>query len=417
MKRPGRPRAGKDPARRRAVDAAIRHAEKVVRTTGVTGPVLFHPDTARSKSAETKTPRPNAPSHSRRSQPAPPADEQRYNPALEMEIRRVFGLPNPPAKRAPPSNPRQGDGKDGTGSRTAAAVERSSHKSVTASPTRKVGGGGSSTTGTSAGRPEQIKAPKPKKRKAPKPGARSEVKKPKAAKKPKPEIAVVRRTSAPATDRKKGAAANAASRLAINARMRLAADRVTSAPVSPFVELQRRWQVAFSYLQRFEEANPDAPDVIAARKRLVEVEAEWGRRQALPEDHPDYFPWPSTDAPDGTGGSVAVEWQEIGMLGYLGYHVGTTSQLTAAQRTRLLGHVFLMRLPPLNGVSYMQSWGSPDTGPRLRKIAEALAAFARNAKRRRNPNLAEAIRQWEADLSSLRRTHYVNRFDFAWPTA
>lgn len=186
---------------------------------------------------------------------------------------------------------------------------------------------------------------------------------------------------------------------------------------SPFVELQRRWQQAFTYLQRFEEANPDAPDIVAARERLAEVEVEWERRQALPQGHPDYFPWPTTDAPDGVGGGVAFEWQEIGMLSYLGYHVGTTSLLTAAHRTRLLGHVFLMRLPPLNGLAYMRSWGSPDTGPRLRKIAEALAAFARNAKRRKNPNLAEAIRQWEADLSFLRSAHYAGRFDFLWPAA
>ena len=413
MKRPGRPRAGQDSARRRAVDAAIRHAEKVVRATGVTGPVLFHPDASGPRPTEPKTSRPKRPTPSRSSQPPPPADERNYKSALEVEIRRVFGLPNPPAQSKPPSKPRQGDGKDGTGS--PAAVERPSRKSVAASPTRNAAGGRSSTTGASAGRPEQVKPPKPKRRKAPKSGARSEVKKVKTGKKSKPEIVVVRRTSAPATDRRKGAAANAASRLAINARMRSAADRVASAPVSPFVELQRRWQVAFSYLQRFEEANPDAPDVIAARKRLAEVEAEWARRQALPDGHPDYFPWPSTDAPNGTGGSVAVEWQEIGMLGYLGYHVGTTSQLTAAQRTRLLGHVFLMRLPPLNGIAYMRGWGSPDTGPRLRKIADALASFARNAKRRHKPNMAEAIRQWEADLSYLRRTHYAGRFDFAWP--
>jgi hypothetical protein len=36
-------------------------------------------------------------------------------------------------------------------------------------------------------------------------------------------------------------------------------------------------------------------------------------------------------------------------------------------------------------------------------MAEGLAAFARNAMRRGNPNLAEATRQWEDDLSYLRR--------------
>lgn len=206
-------------------------------------------------------------------------------------------------------------------------------------------------------------------------------------------------------------------RLAFNASQREAAADTTIAPASPFMELQRRWQAAFSYLQRFEESNPDAPDVLAAIERLKEVEAEWERRHNLSADHPDYFRWPSTEASLGDGSVAAGEWQEIGMFRYLGYHVGVTSELTAAQRTRLLHHIFVMRLPPLNGVAYMRSWASPGSGSRLRKMAEGLAAFARNAKRRRNPNLAEAIRQWEDDLSYLRGTFYVGRFDFPWPSS
>jgi len=48
-------------------------------------------------------------------------------------------------------------------------------------------------------------------------------------------------------------------------------------------------------------------------------------------------------------------------------------------------------------------------------MAEALAHFARNAKRRRNSNLADAIQQWEADMSFLRSSFYAGRFDFPWP--
>ncbi len=197
--------------------------------------------------------------------------------------------------------------------------------------------------------------------------------------------------------------------------MRSAAAKVETKPTSPFVELQRRWQQAFAYLQHFEEGNPDAPDVTAARQRLAEVEAEWERRQALVPDHPNYFPWPSTDAPGGDGCVATGDWQEVGMLAYLGYHVGKSSKSTAAQRTRLLRHVFAMRLPPLNGIAYMRLWGSPHSATRLKKIAEGLAAFARNAKRRKNPSLAEAILQWEADLSHLKHTIHVGRFDFPWP--
>lgn len=103
------------------------------------------------------------------------------------------------------------------------------------------------------------------------------------------------------------------------------------------------------------------------------------------------------------------------MLAYLGYHVGLSSTLNAQQRKRLLDRVFAMRLPPLNGVAYMRQWGTPDTATRLKKIAESLASFVRNAKRRKNPSLSEAIRHWEEDLSGLRLAHYVGRFDFVWP--
>jgi len=111
----------------------------------------------------------------------------------------------------------------------------------------------------------------------------------------------------------------------------------------------------------------------------------------------------------------SVCWQEIGKHADPGYHVGLSSTLTAAQRMLLLGHSFIMRPPPLNGIVYVRQWGAPDTGTRLRKMAEGLATFARNAKPRRNPNLTEAIRQWNDDLEGLRRAHNVGRSDFPWP--
>lgn len=372
------------------VEAAIRHAEKVVRTSGQAGPVLFHPATA-------KEPHTKATAHG-------DTDASPVNPAMGLAVRSALGMPSP----------------DTTAKSDAA---RAAHPKAAIDPRAQVRTGPSRVQKTKTPTDAGVRPAQPaKKRKAPKkrtgPVVQQTVsKKAKARRAGRTPIAVPPAASKTASVRRKGAASNAASRLAINARMRTAAGTEAPKTVSPFPELQRRWQAAFSYLQRFAEANPDASDVVEARRRLAEVEWEWQRLQALDPNSPDCFPWPSTDAPagDGDGHGATGAWQEIGMLAYLGYHVGLSSTLTSAQRMRLLGHVFVMRLPPLNGIAYMRQWGAPDTGTRLRKIAEGLASFARNAKRRRNPNLAEAIRQWEDDLEGLRRAHYVGRFDFPWP--
>ena len=50
-------------------------------------------------------------------------------------------------------------------------------------------------------------------------------------------------------------------------------------------------------------------------------------------------------------------------------------------------------------------------------MAESIAAFARNAKRRRQINLNDAIGEWEADLEFLYEEYYVGHFHFAWPAS
>lgn len=132
-------------------------------------------------------------------------------------------------------------------------------------------------------------------------------------------------------------------------------------------------------------------------------------------DHPEYFAWPTTDISEGVGELADVQWQPLGMLAYLGYHVGKGSDLSDAQRKRLLAHVYVMRLPPINDLAYMLAWGLPDTANRLRKMADALAAFVRNAKCRKSIQFDTAISHWESDLAYLKKTFYEERFDFPWP--
>ena len=100
---------------------------------------------------------------------------------------------------------------------------------------------------------------------------------------------------------------------------------------------------------------------------------------------------------------------------YLDYRVGRTNGEAAPTRHAILGRVFEGALPPVFPVDYMASWGKPATVQRLQKMAESLAAFTRNAKRRHDERMDDAIKHWEADLQFLYDKYYVGRFHFGWP--
>jgi hypothetical protein len=103
-----------------------------------------------------------------------------------------------------------------------------------------------------------------------------------------------------------------------------------------------------------------------------------------------------------------------GMLKLCGYKVGLNG-LPENQRRQILDNVFLHFLPSIDDVSYLGEWGQPGTAKRLRKLAESIAAFTRNAKRRNSGNFNKAIQNWEADLAYLKRTYYEEQFNFHWP--
>jgi hypothetical protein len=129
----------------------------------------------------------------------------------------------------------------------------------------------------------------------------------------------------------------------------------------------------------------------------------------------DYFEWPDTEAPGGDGSVDETYFNhDRGVLGFLGYSVGRTGIPVQARRD-LLDQAFLGQLPKINSAEYMLEWGDRGTAGRLRKIAESIAAFARNAKRRRSGSMSEAIADWESDLEYLRVKHYERRFSFTWP--
>lgn len=134
----------------------------------------------------------------------------------------------------------------------------------------------------------------------------------------------------------------------------------------------------------------------------------------------EVFLWPSTDVTGSSGSGTPGskdEWPQIGLLKHLGYAVGVSGK-SEPDRRHVLNRAFeLVELPRVESATYVASWGKARSAVRLRKMAESIAAFCRNAKLRDAGAMATAIAEWEADLAWLKRTYYDGRFDrtFPWP--
>ena len=128
------------------------------------------------------------------------------------------------------------------------------------------------------------------------------------------------------------------------------------------------------------------------------------------------FDWPDTDATLGKEHlTQEVFVHASGLLGYLGYRVGL-SGITEANRRDLLDFVYSANLPLVNSKRYMDEWGKPSSSKRLKKMAYALATFTKNQKKHDSSKYAQAIYDWESDLSYLKRKYYDSKFSFTWPS-
>ena len=177
-------------------------------------------------------------------------------------------------------------------------------------------------------------------------------------------------------------------------------------------EIVKRWIHAVSVMSDEHQENKHGH----TRKIIDSIGGEWKKqREHLNklQKTMDFFRWPITDAPPGTR-SLSVDSPERGMLAYLGYRVGQKRKLSRERRHILL-EIFNGELPPLNSWSYLSEWGTPKSVDRLKKMAESIATFTRNAKRKRGADMADAVSDWEDDLSFLKEELYVGRFGFAWP--
>jgi hypothetical protein len=191
-----------------------------------------------------------------------------------------------------------------------------------------------------------------------------------------------------------------------------AATIIQRLPEMSLTDTVRVWRNAIQILGSPEKESSHA----MARQALDGVENEWLRRRLDPASQDGFFAWPSTDAPGGDGSVNSDQWMQEGVLGFLEYRAGKTADLSSSTRQGILKRVVEGVIPPAFPKAYLDQWGDPGTATRLRKVAESIAAFARNAKRRSDDRLDQAISDWEADLGFLYCEFYVGKFGFGWPS-
>lgn len=149
------------------------------------------------------------------------------------------------------------------------------------------------------------------------------------------------------------------------------------------------------------------------RQHQAQERAE--RQRQLQLKQAGFFEWPSTDAPAAIYGFSGDQFfYQEGLLSYVGYQVGRNA-IPQHIRLQILDCVFHNQLPNVGSAEYMKEWDLPTTATRLRKLAESIAAFTRNAKRNASYDYRDAIAGWEADLEYLYSEYYIRKFRFAWP--
>jgi hypothetical protein len=147
------------------------------------------------------------------------------------------------------------------------------------------------------------------------------------------------------------------------------------------------------------------------------IAAHWAEQRRLCENNPDYFNWPSTEVWVGNGNFWVTGLDDEGVLKLFGYAVSKEFDLSDEQRRHQLDLVFSVIIPPFTRLQKIAEWGEPKSAPRLRKMANCLANFARNGARRDESYMEVAVEKWVDDLSYLYRVYYRDKFGFAWPDA
>jgi predicted DNA-binding transcriptional regulator YafY len=141
-----------------------------------------------------------------------------------------------------------------------------------------------------------------------------------------------------------------------------------------------------------------------SRKKALDLRERIAARLTQLQDK--QFSWSTTANPGSQNLPSDTFNYEEGLLRYFGYKVGIMPE---SKRWEILDKVFLCPLLPMDNDAYLSEWGEPMSAKRLQKLVESIAAFTRNAKRRKKGSFTKAIQDWETDLAYLKRTYYNNR--------
>ena len=157
--------------------------------------------------------------------------------------------------------------------------------------------------------------------------------------------------------------------------------------------------------------NDEKPDL------FLEFNARFGHGQEFEE----YFEWPSTKIEPiwyGLSDLDSSEWPKIGVLKRMGYAVGAQDGIRDnKRRCEILDYIFLSsKLPFVHSYEHMRDWGPAESSARLKKMANAMASFGRNMRRKR---YLTALERYDHDLAYLKDKYYDPRFregSWNWPT-
>lgn len=149
-------------------------------------------------------------------------------------------------------------------------------------------------------------------------------------------------------------------------------------------------------------------------KQVYEIVVEKITELQAAEDPP--FRWPSTAVVSDSRKALNGNFfdYEDGLLKFMGYAVGQ-SGCHRRGRQEILDYIFHGTLPRVQSTDYMQQWGANGSSVRLQKLANCIATFTRNAKRRRNASMELAIAEWEEDLAYLKDKYYRPADGYSWP--
>ena len=185
-----------------------------------------------------------------------------------------------------------------------------------------------------------------------------------------------------------------------------------------FKEANRKDQIRMYRSARrcLDDPNLSERDQEEYTKRIDLYQAHWEELRKEARDNPDYFVLPSLEAWSGDGHFPAERLRAEGALLLFGYTVNQEDNLSQKERQNRLDDVFETVIPPFGDSPNLNEWGDPETGVRLKKMMNCIAAFVRNATLRRDANLSLAIERWTEDFMYLGVKYYTNKFNFDVPS-